>query len=303
MAQAIAVRAGRPAVASNGAALLVLGVIALLATTADILVGTGAWFFAIAGLALLVAVILHPEIGIAVFLSTFLVTYPAALQGGSFLTINNMLGLLFLVLLVHRVYVSGDWSFLYHRELMWLTLIVAAYSASSVLNGPEPRLLSLLGPMDRNDSLRLFLNRAVFVLFFISFIRNEVHLRLIYLVALGLMVFGVAIGVRAVISGGGVSGYRAANWVVSTIGNPNRLAMAAIIALGSMFYMMRVVRSRVVQGLLVGLMLIMVLGVFMSASRSGLAALVACVSFIMIDEGFDLRKILSLALIGLIAVS
>ncbi len=56
---------------------------------------------AVFGVLLVSIVVARPEYGIALFLSTFLMSYPRWLQGSGYLTLNNALGRLFLLLLIY----------------------------------------------------------------------------------------------------------------------------------------------------------------------------------------------------------
>ncbi|HVN86583.1 MAG TPA: O-antigen ligase family protein [Candidatus Binatia bacterium] len=301
MADVLAVRGRATESISPGALVIALGGLALVAIFADILLGTGAWFFGIAGVLLLAGVLTRPELGIAVFLSTFLITYPQALQGTGFLTINNVLGLLFVVLMAHRVYITGDWWFLRNPELRILALIVACYYVSAFVNGPEPRLLQLIGvPEEAPDSTRLFVNRVAFVVFFINFIERPAHIKLIFLLAIGMIVLTTLIALWGFSHGTALHGYRAQTFDVSgtvqSAANPNRLALLAIIAVAALWYASQQIRSWAVRGVLFAFILVEVLAVLLSASRSGLVALLAGAAFIAFDEGVSIRKVVAIAL-------
>ncbi|MBI4514413.1 MAG: O-antigen ligase family protein [Deltaproteobacteria bacterium] len=303
MAQAVVVRDRAAAAFPLGPIIGLVGV-AVLATLADLAIGAGAWFFMVAALLVLALVMARPEVGIAVFLSTFLVTYPSVLAGAGYLTINNVLGLVFLVLLAHRVYSTGDWWFARNPEMLLFGLIVLSYLASGYFNGPDPRLLQLIGPSERNEAMRLFVNRVAFVLFVINFIRTPAHIRLIYMLAISLMVASGLVGLYGALSGGGLYGYRASTfiWIIAASGNPNRLAMFSIISMGALWYLSQQVYSRVGRALLIATIVALVLAVFMAASRSGLLALSACVLFILADEGASPRRVLGLVAAGVLAV-
>ena len=103
-----------------------LGVVALLAAGGTAAVGPlvvlpifGALFF--------VLLMMRPEYGIAMFLSTFLMSYPAVLQGSGYLTINNVLGGIFLILLTYKVYRDQDWWFLRRPEIQLLGFLVLVF--------------------------------------------------------------------------------------------------------------------------------------------------------------------------------
>ena len=310
MAQTIALRerVGSPSAVGS---VVALALVAALATVADIVVGTGAWFFAIVGVVVLIAIVGRPELGIAAFLATFLTDLrfgPAALQGTGFLTPNNVLGMMFLVLLAHRIYVSGDWSFILTRELLVLAFIAGCYYASAALNGPEPRLLEMIGGLaEKPDSSRLFINRVAFVVFFVSFIRSAWHIRLVYLLAIAMMVVTTVLGVQSTLQGSGIGagGYRASaqQAVIGAAWNPNRLAMLATISVGALWYAFQQARSLWSRGGILVILPVLVLAVFMTASRSGLLALIVCIGFIVVDEGISIRKILGVALAGAAALA
>src|SRR5262249_18640086 len=100
-------------------------------------------------------VLARPEYGIALFLSTFLMTYPESLQGSGLLTVNNVLGGLFLILIAYRQYHEQDWWFLRTRELHLLAFILLMFYVSDRFNGPDPRLRELLGVVEHGaENLR-----------------------------------------------------------------------------------------------------------------------------------------------------
>ncbi len=256
----------------------------------------GAALVILAGLILAGIVVSRPHYGIAVFLSTFLITYPAALAGRGFLTINNVLGLVFLVLLAYRVYRERDWSFLTTPEIQLLGFTVLMYYLSGRLNGPDPLTLHLLGQEELSAAnMRIYANRVAFTLFFIVFIRSPDHVRMIYLLGLTFMVMSALTGVQAVLQGGGLYGYRATTEarLVAAAYNPNRLAMLAVLSVAGLWYLRRTMRLPGVRSALLLAIAVMALAVFMTASRSGLLGLSVCVAAILVDERVSLRTLLN----------
>ncbi len=251
------------------------------------------------GLLGLTLIIARPEYGIALFLSTFLMTYPEALQGSGFLTINNVLGGLFLVLLTYKVYREEDWWFLWRPELHVLAFIVLTYWLSLQIRGPDPDQVSLLGGVEHTaGNFRTFFNRVLFTLFFINFIRAPEHVRMIYVLAIAFMVVSAITGIGAVLTGGGLYGYRAgsAESVISSAYNPNRLAMFAIIAIGGLWYFMQSLDRPVLRILILPTLVGLALTVIMTASRSGLLGLGVAVIYIIIDQRVSLNTLLTMAL-------
>lgn len=277
------------------APLVLVLLLALILGAGSVVLG-GVTIVLVLGLLLLAMVVVRPHYGIALFLSTFLMTYPKALQGVGFLTINNVLGMIFLVLLAYRIYRERDWSFLATPEVQLLGFVVLMYYLSARLNGPDPHTLELLGELETSAAnMRIFVNRVAFTVFFIAFIRTPEHVRMIYLLGLAFMVASALSGVQGVIQGGGLYGYRATTEarLVAAAYNPNRLAMLSVFSVAGLWYLRR---SLVVPGLrtaLIPAIAVMGLAVFMTASRSGLLGLVVCFAGILWDERVSFRALVN----------
>lgn len=274
-------------------------------------------FLPIFGLLLLAVIVARPEYGIALLLSTFLMAYPKWIQGTGYLTLNNVLGGVFAVLLTYEVYRTQDWWFVRVPQIQLLLAIVAIYFLSELLNAPDPVQVNLLGAgFYHAEGLRIFVNRVAFTLFFITFIRTPQHVRMIYMLALGFMMITALAGVQNVLAGGGLRGYRAFTGaeelvagqvgLIRAAGNPNRLAMFAVLAVAGLWYLMQSLRSEVARMAIVPILVTLALAVFLTASRSGLVGLMLCGLAILIDGGLDLRKfitaLLSVALLAVVTV-
>lgn len=288
--------------------LLVSG--ALLLGLAAALIGEQA-LLPVFGALLLVVIVAWPEYGIAILLSTFLMAYPRWLQGSGYLTINNVLGGIFAVLLIYEVYRTQDWWFARVPQVALLFGIVLVYLLSEQLNSPDSETVTLLGAgFYFAEGLRIFVNRVAFTLFFVAFIRTPANVRMIYMLALGFMMVTALSGVQNVLGGGGLKGYRAFTGaeelvagqvgLIRAAGNPNRLAMFAVLAIGGLWYLMQSMRSVTARVIIVPLLVTLALAVFLTASRSGLVGLVICTGVIILDGGFDIRKIFTVILAGLL---
>lgn len=274
-------------------------------------------FLPVFGIIVLAAIIARPEWGVALLMSTFLMAYPSWAQGSGYLTLNNVLGGVFAVLLTYNIYRDQDLWFVRVPEVQVLLGLVLIYLIAQTLNSPDPNKVSLLGAgFYFAEGIRIFVNRVAFFLFFINYIRTPAHLRMIYFLALAFMMITALTGVQSVLVGGGLKGYRAFTGteelvagqagVIRAAGNPNRLAMFAIIATIGLWYLMQETRSFALRFLFVPTIVMLALSVFLAASRSGLVGLVLAIGVIFLDGGLDLRKALSFviggALLGVLAL-
>ncbi len=290
------------------AGILLLSILSVLLGIASVVIGPFA-LFGVFGLFFLALVLALPEYGIALFLSTFLMTYPPSLQGAGMLSINNVLGGIFIILLTYKVYREQDWWFAKLPELQIMAVIILLFALSGYFNAPDARLRQLLGADQApgSETLRTVITRAAFTVFFVNFIRAPQHVRLIYVLALIFMVITALTGIRSVTAGGGIHGYRATAkgtlGTISAASNPNRLGMFAILAIAGLWYLMQSLRIPVLRILIIPTMVLLSLAVFLSASRSCLLGLGVCVIAIIIDEGLSLRQLLTFALAGVMLVS
>jgi hypothetical protein len=277
---------------------VVLVLLASLVALSTIAVGPFA-VLPIFGVLFFAVIVVRPEYGIALFLSTFLMNYPASLQGAGALTINNVLGGIFIILLTYKQYREEDWWFLYNRELQLFAAIIVVYIISARFNGPDPDKVALMGLQEFGAAnLRTFINRVMFVVFFVNFIRTPEHVRMIFLLAIAFMVVTALTGIQSVLHGGGLYGYRASSEaaVIASAYNPNRLAMFAIVAIAGLWYVMRSLPIPGIIYLIIPTIVVLALAVVMAASRSGLMGLGVCGVAIVIDEKFNIRTLLSFGL-------
>lgn len=246
----------------------------------------------------------RPHYGIALFISTFLLTYPSWLQGAGSLTPNNLLGAVFLVLLSYKMYREQDWWWLGLTELQLLAFIYVAFYLADRFNGPDPRTQAMVGSLlvTRAESPRTFLTRSIFTLLFVNYIRTPKHVVMIYILAIAFMIFTALTGIRSVLHGTALHGFRASSAVMLQAGNPNRLAMFSIMPIAALWYWMRWLRHPMYQLVILPVMAVLVLAVFMTGSRSGLLGLSMCGMMIVIRERLRLTQYLAIALAGLLVL-
>lgn len=279
--------------------------LALVPLMAVVAIGTAAFgafsLLPLLGILFFALVVARPEYGIALFLSTFLTTYPQALQGSGLLTINNALGGVFLILLTYKVYREQDWWFIRLPEFHLLGLIFLTFYVSGLLNAPETHFTALMGPLEtQSENLRTFITRTAFTIFFINYIRNTRNTRMIYLVGVVFCVVTAFTGIASVLRGEAAYGYRASSTVIAAAANPNRLGMFSILAIDGLWYFLRWARSRLLYLAIIPVLVALSLAVFMTGSRSCLLGLAVCVISITIDERLNLSQLLSFILAGLV---
>lgn len=275
--------------------------LALLVAVGTTLIGPLA-LVPVFGALFLALVVGRPHYGIALFISTFLLTYPSWAQGAGSLTPNNLLGAVFLILLSYKMYREQDWWWARLIELRLLVFIYIAFYLADRFNGPDPRTLAMVGSLlvTRAESPRTFLTRSIFTLLFVNYIRTPAHVVMIYTLAIAFMTFTALTGIQSVLHGTALHGFRASSAVMLQAGNPNRLAMFSIMPLAAAWYTMRSSRSPLVRVAMLPLLVVLALAVFMTGSRSGLLGLSVCGAMILIRERLRVTQLLALGLAGIL---
>ncbi len=179
---------------------------------------------------------IQPVVGIAAMTAVYLLTaYPTFLQSLGFLTVNNLLGLCFVILLGQRILETRDLSFLRIRQFQIMAVIgVILIAGTMYADVLFPTLqishtqLAKAKTLDRTDTMTHdFVTRLVFLVFFVMFVRSR---RDIIIVFITFMVSLYAAVPSALINwqqGNLSRGFRAMSSV--TLGaNPNKLAMICL---------------------------------------------------------------------------
>ncbi|MFN8643958.1 MAG: O-antigen ligase family protein [Candidatus Binatia bacterium] len=267
----------------------VVGSVALAAVSA-----TAGPEMLIATLVALVAVTIvatRPTWGVATLLTLLMVQYGSRryeregvagiislLPGGAgLLTVNNLLGLFLALLMFYEIYRDNNWSFLRSRPLHLVILITAVLALSDFMSGIDPSQFDQIGlsMSTGQDPIRLLVSRALFLVLFIFFVRRPRDVRLLIAVFVGLAVITAWSGAQASFVGGGrpeIADYRAGGTevLIQSTQNPNRLALVCTIALVMIWTYAQADVVRRWRLLALAACLLMVLTVFLSASRGGL---------------------------------
>lgn len=246
---------------------------------------------ALLGLFVLFSLWKRPHLGILVFLTTFLFTYPAFLQGYGLLTINNVLGAFFFVLLISQLISERTlWAFDDPRIRSMLA-ISAIFLLSTWFARDPPEGLQHL---DRTSTeLWDFFTQFAFVIFTIHFIRTRKQLALVF--ALFLVII-VLTALSALLVAG--SDYRAeAVFGIKAAGNSNRLGFYCIVGVAMLWYLRQELASPLARWAAFGLISMLLLVVFMTGSRSALLNTLFLATIIAIESSTKLRRFITTVLV------
>lgn len=296
--------------------LLALGLVALGAAA----LGPESLTMTLIGGIGIIVVALRPQWGVTALMVTLMVQYGSRRYeregfaglaslvpaGEGLLTLNNLLGLFLSLLLVYHVYRDGDWSFLKNRQVQFVVLATFILTFSALISGIDPAEQIDLGLRltGGQDPSRLLISRALFLVLFVFFIVRPSDLRLIVAVFLLLAVTTAWSGSGAAIYQGGrpeVADYRAGGVevLIQSTQNPNRLALICTLALIYIWEFSQV-HARRWRWLAVAAVLLMVITVFLSASRGGVVGLFLSGLLLFVRRrGGSSRFVYAIAVIGI----
>ncbi|HSQ00938.1 MAG TPA: O-antigen ligase family protein [Candidatus Dormibacteraeota bacterium] len=280
----------------------------------------------IAGAGMMV-IALRPQWGVAMILILLMVQYgtrqtsregvagiAALVPGGEgLLTINNILGLFLALLLAYQIFRDNDWSFLHNRQLQLIALITLALAFAGFVSGIDTADAVNLGlrATSGQDPTRLLVSRALFLVLFVFFLRAPRDLRMIVAIFVVLTVTTAWSGSEASFTFGGrseVADYRAGgvDVLIGSTQNPNRLAMICTLALIFIWEYSQAHSLRRWWWATGSVALLLVMTVFLSASRGGVLGLgFACLLlFVRRDSGAG-RIVYSIAIaaLGIVLIS
>jgi len=249
----------------------------------ELVVGAAWLAFAMAA-----ALLANPVMGIVVMVVFYMLSsYPSFLQSFGFLTVNNLLGVGFVVSLLVHVLNNRDLSFLKQPQVLVLMLIGLVFLASTT---HAPDAFPLLRPsrgknvmIDKtSDFSHDLLTRLAFLIFFLVFVRNRRDIRATFL---GFMLALYAAVPSALINwmqGNLTLGFRAAASVTAG-GNSNKLAMICLMEMGCWWYWGLSRPGQLRRIISLGAIGASVLVLFATGSRSGMLG--AVVFGVLIQTG------------------
>ncbi len=228
--------------------------------------------------AVLAAVVIQPAIGILMLMANYLVaSYPSPIRGEGLLTINNILGIILVVLMVAELAQRPDLSFLRARQIRVFLAIGVIFVVSTIVsdhNFPNLqvtagrfRLLDQTGPMTQD-----FVTRLAFFVLTLQFLTRKRDLKRAVTVMMICLVMIVPSALLGYASGNAVAGYRAAA-DFSAATNSNRLAFLCLLQIAFWWYFARAKPAPERTVLAVAVIGSLIFTVFLSASRSGVLGL------------------------------
>ena len=232
-----------------------------------------------------VTVLRYPWIGISVFLTTFLINYPAAARGAGPITINNVLGLVLFGLLI--------WNFRQHRDLWYLKepfvrvllAIGMLFIFGTVLSWytlPDKYVQNLItkpvwGTMSTQVDFTgrfmfQFFSRIAFVIFVAEFVKTPRQLKWVWITWLGCILAAVPPSLIGYLRSHEAD-FRVLTKVVNWADNANRFAFGLLLGIAFLFYLANSTRSWWMRGICALGMATLAPIILMSASRSGFLGL------------------------------
>jgi O-antigen ligase/polysaccharide polymerase Wzy-like membrane protein len=179
---------------------------------------------------------IQPVIGIAAMTAVYLLTaYPTILQSLGFLTVNNLLGLCFAVLLAQRILESRDFSWMRVPQFQLLALIGVILVLGTFYADVQFPLLQVstttlakAKTLDRTDAMTHdFVTRLVFLVFMAMFVRSRRDVGIVFVTFMVSLYAAIPSAILNWMQGNLSRGFRAMSSV--TVGaNPNKLAMICL---------------------------------------------------------------------------
>jgi O-antigen ligase len=253
-----------------------------------------------------VLILVRPEWGVFALTSTFFLSYPEALQGAGKLTINNVLGLVLAAILVMRFVIDRRTDIFDSREVRLLGVISFIIVVNLLFVGDVPPL-GRFEALDLTDErLHDVLSKLAYLVFLVAFVRRRWHVAVLASAFVGFVLLTAPNAVWNALSGWSqpvkdIETIRAAaDTGIVAARNSNRLAFVSVVAIAFIGFAMREFRGRLLRIAGAAAIGLLVVTVFLSASRSGLLNLLIVGGVFASRLRIRLRTVLSG---GLVAIS
>lgn len=224
---------------------------------------------------LLVVVVARPQVGILMLLTNYLfASYPTPIRGGGLLTINNVLGVILVVILMAELTQQPDFWFLRTRQValfvaIGIVLLVGTFA--SYWTFPDLRVTwGKVRTLDNTiPATRDFITRFAFILLAAKFLTTKRHIKM----TIAVIMFCLILVVPSALIGwaSGASARAAADFSIGT--NSNRLAFLCLMQAAFWWYLGQDQHSATMRLVIYGVIGTLVLTVLLTASRSGFLGL------------------------------
>jgi len=190
----------------------------------------------------------RPVVGLAIMTAGYmLAAYPTALQSLGVLSVNNLIGLCFVVLLLARIQATRDLSFLVRPQVLLLAAIGVLFllaiihadalyptlDVSRATGRTGRRVLDRTSEMSDN-----FTTRLLYLVFLVAFIRSRVDLQVLFSTMVLALFTAVPSALLNWAGGELVRGFRTAA-SVTTGSNANHLALICLIEIACWWFWAR----------------------------------------------------------------
>jgi O-antigen ligase len=229
-------------------------------------------------------VLSRPYVGISLFLTTFLINYPGVARGVGPLTINNLLGVVFIALLAWNYYTTRDAWYL-REPLVWMLLLIGGVLVASTVAAeygfPDAQIQRLIQrPVGVTASfdftqrwLFQYFSRVAFVVFMLQFVRTPAQLRVVFLTLLACILAAVPPALVQFVQGAPGEDFRIDVEIVNWADNENRFAFGCVLGVSLLLHLFMTARAGAAKlAAMVGVALLLPL-ILLSVSRSGFLGL------------------------------
>jgi hypothetical protein len=221
----------------------------------------------------------RPVVGLSIMTTAYLLSaYPTVLQDLGLLSVNNLLGVCFVVLLLAQVLETRELSFLTRPQVLLLAVIGLIFLAATLhatalyptLEVSRATGRTGLKIIDRTDEMTEdFTTRLIYLIFILAFTRTRSDFRVLFFTMVLALFTAVPSALFNWAEGGLNRGFRTAASLTAG-SNPNRLAMICLIEIACFWFWARARPSKLRAVIAIGAIAPSALVWASTGSRSGL---------------------------------
>jgi O-antigen ligase len=254
-----------------------------------------------------VLIITWPEYGIMAFIASFLLYTPEFLKGSQFLTLNNVLGVVFCLLLCIYLLREKDLRFLKTRQIQLMAALGIVFIVSFLLARKPPSLIREVRVTDLpKKELWDYFTQFAFVIFMIHFLRTGKGIKMVLALLMSLVAVSSLSAMFVGIGRG--DDYRAvSSFGIKMATNSNYLAFYCLFAIVTLYYWRQKTKSTVLKVLSLAWIASLVYVVFLSGSRTAFLCTLFLIVIMLVESGVTVGRIIAtgifIVLIGAMVVT